>query len=217
MVYYTVMERQIDVVRQAFIRVIRSIAKRLNRFTGGRIHPNAVTLFSLVMHVPIAWLIIADYWLAAAGALFVFGLLDKLDGELARLQGRESANGMLLDSVTDRVKEVILYVGVAYVFVSTGESAWAVAAAVAALGCSLLTSYLNAMGDAIMAKHVAARQHSANKIFRSGIFAFEVRMAVLFVGLITGQLTAAVVVIALGAAYTACGRLVMVYGKLAES
>ncbi len=209
------MTEVIDVVRQAFIRVIRIIAKRLNQLTGGRIHPNAVTLFGLFMHVPIAWLIIADHWVLAACTLFVFGLLDKLDGELARLQGRESANGMLLDSVTDRVKEVILYVGVAYAFVASGESAWITASVAAALGCSLLTSYLNAMGDAIMAKHTKTNRHSANKAFRSGIFAFEVRMAVLFVGLLTGQLAAAVVIIALGAAYTALGRLVMVYGKLA--
>ncbi len=209
------MERLIDVVRQAFIRVIRVIAKGLNRITGGRLHPNTVTLFSLAMHVPIALLVVADYWIAAAATLFVFGLLDKLDGELARLQGRESPNGMLLDSVTDRVKEVILYTGVAYAFVAAGEPALVVAAASAALGCSILTSYLNAMGDAIMAKHVSAGEHSANKMFRSGIFSFEVRMAVLFLGLLTGQLAIAVVIIALGAAYTAFGRFVMVYGKLA--
>lgn len=209
------MTRLIDVIRQAFIRVIRIIARVLNKLTGGRLHPNAVTLLSLAMHVPIAWLIIADYWLAAGCALFVFGLLDKLDGELARLQKRESANGMLLDSVTDRVKEVILYVGVAYAFVAAGESALIAAAVAAALGCSLLTSYLNAMGDAIMARHVKTGEHSANKIFRSGIFAFEVRMTVLFLGLITGQLAVAIVVIALGAAYTALGRLMMVYGRLA--
>ena len=77
-----------------------------------------------------------------------------------------------------------------------------------------LTESFTEMGDAIMAKH-KTREHSANKAFRSGIFAFEVRMAVLFVGLLTGQLAVAVVVIALGAAYTALGRLVMVYGKLA--
>jgi CDP-diacylglycerol--glycerol-3-phosphate 3-phosphatidyltransferase len=205
----------IDFVRQIFIRAIRVIAKHLNRITKGRLHPNAVTLFGLAMHVPIALLIITNHWVAAACALFIFGLLDKLDGELARLQGRESANGMLLDSVTDRVKEVILYVGVAYVFVTSGEGALITAAVVAALGCSLLTSYLNAMGDAIMARHAQTREHSANKVFRSGIFAFEVRMAVLFVGLLTGQLAIAIVIITLGAAYTALGRLLMVYSKLA--
>lgn len=209
------MTRLIEVIRQTFIRAIRVIARLLNRLTKGRLHPNAVTLFGLAMHVPIALLIIANYWVLAACALFVFGLLDKLDGELARLQGRESVNGMLLDSVTDRVKEVILYVGVAYVFVTTGQSALITAAVAAALGCSLLTSYLNAMGDAIMARHTRTQGHSANKAFRSGIFAFEVRMAVLFVGLLTGQLAVAVVIIALGAAYTALGRLLMVYGKFA--
>lgn len=210
------MQKAIDVVRQAFIRVIARIAKGLNALTKGRLDPNAVTLFGLAMHVPIAWLIAVDYWIAAAVLLFVFGLFDKLDGELARLQNRVSAGGMLLDSVTDRVKEVVLYIGIAYSFVLTGESAFFVAAVAAALGCSLLTSYLNAMGDAVMAKYKASK-HATNKAFRSGIFAFEVRMAVLFIGLVTGQLTIAVAVIAVGAAYTAFGRLAMVYGKLADA
>lgn len=205
----------IDVVRQAFIRAISVIARRLNRLTGGRLSPNAVTIFSLVMHVPIAWLIIIDYWIAAACLLFFFGLFDKLDGELARLQGRASANGILLDSATDRLKEVILYTGIAYSFATAGENALVLAAVATALGCSLLTSYLNALGDAIMTKH-KTREHASNKAFRSGIFAYEVRMAVLFVGLLTGYLPAAVIVIAIGAAYTALGRFVLVYGKLAE-
>lgn len=167
------------------------------------------------MHVPVAWLIVADYWIAAAGLLFFFGLFDKLDGELARLQGRTSANGVLLDSATDRLKEVILYTGIAYSFATAGESALVLAAVATALGCSLLTSYLNALGDAIMAGR-KTREHVANKAFRSGIFAFEVRMTVLFLGLLTGYLPAAIVVIAVGAAYTALGRFIMVYGKLAE-
>ncbi len=205
----------IDVIRQAFIRAISAIARRLNQLTGGRLSPNAVTIFSLVMHVPIAWLVIADQWIIAACLLFFFGLFDKLDGELARLQGRSSGNGVLLDSATDRLKEVILYSGIAYTFAVAGESALMLAAVVTALGCSLLTSYLNAMGDAIMARH-KTREHAANKAFRSGIFAFEVRMAVLFIGLLTGYLPAAVIVIAVGAAYTALGRFVLVYSKLAE-
>jgi phosphatidylglycerophosphate synthase len=205
----------IDIVRQAFIRTISAIAKRVNRLTGGRLSPNAVTIFSLAVHIPIAWLIIADYWIAAACLLFFFGLFDKLDGELARLQGRSSANGILLDSATDRLNEVILYSGIAYAFAMAGESALVLAAVATALGCSLLTSYLNALGDAIMARH-KTREHAANKAFRSGIFAFEVRMAVLFIGLVTGYLPAAVIVIAIGAAYTALGRFVLVYSKLAE-
>lgn len=202
-------------MRQVFIRAISTIARRVNQLTGGRLSPNTVTIFSLVMHVPIAWLIIADYWVAAACLLFFFGLFDKLDGELARLQGRASANGVLLDSATDRLKEVILYAGIAYTFATAGESALVLAGVATALGCSLLTSYLNALGDAIMAKH-KTREHASNKAFRSGIFAYEVRMTVLFIGLLTGYLPAAVIIIAVGAAYTALGRFVLVYGKLAE-
>ena len=49
----------------------------------------------------------------AALLLAVFGLFDTLDGELARLQGTESPQGAFLDSVTDRMKEILVYVGLA--------------------------------------------------------------------------------------------------------
>lgn len=205
-----------DVVRQAGRRLMRVVARGLNAATGGKVHPNTVTLVGLVMHIPVALLIVSGDWVLAAILLFVFGLFDTLDGDLARLQGRESANGMLLDSVTDRVKEVILYVGITYAFVMDGNGALAVTVATAALGCSLLTSYLNAMGDAIMARH-KAREHSANMAFRGSLFPFEVRMLVLIVGLLAGNLVIAVAVLAIGAGYTALDRLIRVYRRLASS
>lgn len=209
------MEQGIDIARQAGRKLMRAVARGFNTLTGGKVSPNAVTLFGAAMHVPIAVLIARGDWVVAAVLLLVFGLFDTLDGDIARLQNRESANGMLLDTITDRVKEVALYTGVIYAFATTGEPSWLLAAAAAALGFSLMTGYLNAIGDAALAKYkVKADGHVINKAFRSGLFPFEIRMLVLIVGLLTGYLTIAVAVIALGAAWTALGRFVTVYGKL---
>ena len=58
------MKRVIDVVRQAIRRGVRVVAVGLNRFTKGALHPNMVTIFGLIMHLPIAYLIVVDQWIA---------------------------------------------------------------------------------------------------------------------------------------------------------
>lgn len=202
------MMKLIGVVRDTIRSWVHWLAPRLNNVTRGWISPNAITIFGLLAHIPIAFLIATgDYNILAAALLVIFGLFDTLDGEIARLQKSESPRGMLLDSATDRVKEALLYMGIAYYFTTAGGSAVLAAITIAALGGSMLTSYLNAMGDAIMAKH-KPRDHVANKAFRGGLLSFEVRMAVLMLGLLTGQLEIAVIAIAALAGYTALQRLI---------
>lgn len=193
--------------------VQRHVAPLVNRATGGHLHPDAVTVGSFLLHIPIAWLIATrhNYW--AALLLVIFGAMDALDGALARLQKRESARGMLLDSATDRMKEVLLYTGSAYAIIASTGRPYLAVWAVAACGCALLTSYMNAIGDAALARFSVGK-HTINKTFRGGLFPFQVRMAVLLLGLLSNRVPLAIIVIAVGAAYTALARLFMIIERL---
>lgn len=196
---------------RAFVRsVMHRFAVIFNRLSGGKLTPNMVTIIGLLMHVPIAWLMAMGHYWWAAGLLIIFGLLDTVDGELARLQQRESARGMLLDSVTDRMKEILLYIGGAYAIIHDTGRPYLAVWAVAAVGCSLLTSYVNAAGDSVAAKY-GAKKHAVNRAFRGGLMPFEVRMTVFVLGLLSGRIALAVIVIAIGAAYTALMRLAGVF------
>ena len=206
----------VDWIKQLVRSIVRVFAGILNRLTGGKLTPNSVTLFGLAMHIPVALLIATRHNLWAALLLVFFGLFDTLDGELARLQNRTSANGALLDSITDRMKEILLYSGAAYAIISNTGSPYLAVWAVAACGCSLLTSYVNAAGDVAMSK-VAAHEHATNKGFRGGLFPFEIRMVALILGLLTNHVLWAVILIAIGAAYTALSRLLRVLTKLSEA
>ena len=206
----------IETIKQAFRHAIRAIAIPLDKYSRHRLTPNMVTGFRFVMHVPIAWLIATQHNIWAAVLLVVFGLFDTLDGQLAQVQKRSSPAGMMLDSVTDRMKEVLLYIGASYAIIATTGRPYLAIWAVAALGCSMLTSYINASGDVVMARYKIA-QHTANKSFRGGLFPLEIRMTVLVVGLLSSRITLAVIVIALGATFTAFSRLAMVYGKLTDT
>ena len=84
-------------IRNGVRTFMQHVAVGLDKLSGGRISPDAVTLVGLVMHLPIAYLIATQHFYWAAGLLVVFGLFDSLDGALARLQHKASPAGMLLD------------------------------------------------------------------------------------------------------------------------
>lgn len=187
---------------------MHKVAVFLNAVTGGRLSPNGVTLIGLAMHVPIALLIAVESNIWAAILLIIFGLFDTLDGELARLQKRASNTGMLLDASTDRFKEVILYIGVAYALVQSSHPSLA-AWAVAACGASLCVSYVKAKGE-LAVKDSNLTPNQINRLFQDGLLRYEVRMAVLVIGLLTNTLVVATILIALLSAYTATDRLVRI-------
>lgn len=202
----------LDAIRNSVRKIMHLFAAGLNKLSGGKLTPNTVTMVGLLAHLPIAYLIATRHNLKAAALLVIFGLFDTLDGELARLQKRTSTTGMLLDSITDRAKEVMLYTGSAYV-ISVGERPLMVAWATAACGAALLVSYVNAWGEAVMTR-VNHKNHTTNKAFRIGFMTFEVRMVVIILGLLSNHIILAMVVIASLGALTALLRFVNITTRL---
>lgn len=206
------MMNPLDVARSHIRTIMRSVARGLHAVSKGKLTPNAITLFGFAMHIPIAYLIATgdNYW--AAGLLVVFGLFDALDGELARLQGKASSAGMVLDASTDRMKEVLLYTGVAYALAGTDHPRQAVWA-VAACGASLCVSYVKAKGETAV-RDSKLTPNQINRLFADGLMRFEIRMLVLIIGLLSGQVVIAVAIIAVTATITAFSRLIHIIHKL---
>lgn len=173
-------------IRKFAKQQMKKIAKWLDGVSNGRITPNQVTIASLLLHVPIFFAIVAEQYVLAALMLLVFGLMDSLDGELARIQGRASKAGMLLDASTDRMKESIVFVALAYRFALDYEPR-AVFAAVAAITGSFAVSYIKAKGEtALKGSNLHAQE--INRLFQSGLMRYEVRTAFLVVGLLFSNL-----------------------------
>jgi CDP-diacylglycerol--glycerol-3-phosphate 3-phosphatidyltransferase len=81
-----------------------------------------------------------------AGALiFVSGIADVMDGEVARATNVADARGAFLDSTLDRFTEFFAFAGLAYFF----ASGWTAVAVLVALGGSLLVSYTRARGESL--------------------------------------------------------------------
>lgn len=208
------MNGYIEDMKKRIRAVMRSVAEVMDWLSEGKLSPAMVTWFGFLMHLPIAIFIATGHNIWAAIFLIVFGLFDTLDGELARLQKRASVRGMLLDASTDRMKEVLLYTGAAYVLAHGSHPANA-AWAVLACGASLSVSYVKAKGEAAVASSEhKIPHHTLNRMFADGLLTFETRMAVLVVGLLFGLLLPAIIVIAVLASYTAFQRLIRISRQL---
>jgi CDP-diacylglycerol--glycerol-3-phosphate 3-phosphatidyltransferase len=200
----------VDQLRNRGKAVMTVVARGLNKATGGHLSPTAVTVVGFLMHFVIAWLIAQQHLLIGGLLLIFFGLFDALDGALARLQGSATAKGMFLDSVTDKMKEVLLYSAAGYALIASGHS-YAVVWAIVAGTSALLVSYTNAWGEVALQDR---KDHVRNQTFRTGLMTFDIRMLVLIIGLVCNQLLPVLVIIAIGSILTALSRLKFVLGKL---
>ncbi len=135
--------------------------------------PNAITLLGFGVSVVAAFLV-GSGWLLAGGIVFlVGGGLDLFDGALARLTGKESAFGALLDSVFDRLGEASLFVGMAVYGLRAGFDdlflSFFVTALLLALIFSQGVSYLRARGEGLGAFTKAGLMTRTERVIILGI------------------------------------------------
>lgn len=167
---------------------MHNLALVINDASNGKITPDIITNISLAAHFPIALLIAFDHPVSAGILLLIFGLFDVLDGELARIQKVASPKGMLLDAATDRIKETLLFTAIAYNLSQTQYSDWSFLA-VLALGGAMSVSYSKAKTEVALAVSGKEKDHhKLNRYLSEGIISFEVRMSIVFLGLIFNHL-----------------------------
>jgi len=117
-------------------------------FTRLGIHPNTFTTVSFILGGVAAWFAGTGLLRAASFFILLSGVMDTLDGSLARSSGKVTKFGALYDSVLDRYSEAIYLFGMAFYFVKEEYFFTTVAIAVA-LGGSLMVSYVRARAEAL--------------------------------------------------------------------
>jgi CDP-diacylglycerol--glycerol-3-phosphate 3-phosphatidyltransferase len=129
-----------DRMRVVFKGVLDPVGAFFNRLG---IFPNTMTLIGLAGTLVGAILLALGY-ITAGGVLIMFmGLVDSLDGTMARLRGMPSDFGAFVDSVTDRYSELAIYGGLLYHFLQKGDVVSILGIYLAASG-SVLVSYIRA-------------------------------------------------------------------------
>ena len=138
-------------LREALSKYVEMPGARLFQAIG--FTPNAITLLGFAVCVAAAYLA-SNGWLLAGGVVFlVGGGLDMFDGALARMSGKASPFGALMDSVFDRLGEAALFVGLgAYALQANFSESYLrfyVVALLLALIFSQGVSYLRARGEGL--------------------------------------------------------------------
>ena len=155
--------------------------------TGGKVTAVQITWIGVLAHIPIAYLIAKSNFYWAVPLLIIFGLLDSLDGAVARASKKASPAGMVLDAFTDRLKETLIHAPLVYFLASNGHTLLAVLPA-AALGIAISTNYLKAKAEvAYQVNHPGEKTlYEINTLFSDGALSFEVRTAVILIGMLIG-------------------------------
>ena len=202
--------------RAALSRYVELPGARFFRSLG--FSPNAITLLGFGICVVAAYLV-SSGWLLAGGIVFLAGAgLDLFDGALARMTGRASSFGALLDSVFDRLGEAGLFVGMAVFALQAGLNGefsdgflrFYIIVLLLALIFSQGVSYLRARGEGLGA------------FTRSGLMTRTERVIILGVGLVVDGVNGFSVMpwvlsaIALVSCFTLFQRMFTIRGQLRD-
>lgn len=182
----------------------------IERLCVGRVSPNFITAVSLVMCAlcgvaaatgHLAWAV----WLYVAG-----GILDVLDGRIARLDGKQTASGALFDSVSDRWSELFVFLGYAWYL---RETPWLLAA-FGAFGASMMVSYTRARAEGLGISLSGGMMQRAERIL---LVTAGTLIAAWYGGTAALPIVGSVMLIcALASAATAVGRWIIAFRILAE-
>jgi CDP-diacylglycerol--glycerol-3-phosphate 3-phosphatidyltransferase len=115
------------------------------------VRPYQLSLLSLAASVVTGWQILAGHRVVAGIALLVSGLCDVFDGSVARHRGQEKRSGAFLDSVLDRVSDMILFSCLFWALEADGKRLDA-ALALVTLIVSLSVSQIRAEAEAVGVK-----------------------------------------------------------------
>jgi CDP-diacylglycerol--glycerol-3-phosphate 3-phosphatidyltransferase len=165
---------------------------------------NSVTALGLILSVLTSYWVATDRHLPAAVVMVVAGLLDGLDGSLARASGLQTRFGAFWDSTLDRLSEAFIFLGLLVYFVGQGSSLGVILVYVSVVG-SLLVSYVRARAEALGIN------------CRTGFMTRFERVVVVVFGLVSGYLTLALALLAVLSVVTVFQRVYVVWLVCRES
>ncbi|MEA3295253.1 MAG: CDP-alcohol phosphatidyltransferase family protein [Euryarchaeota archaeon] len=173
---------------------VKPIARLFNK-----VNPNTMTILALVFCIGAGLYFAGGKPIAAGILLMIGGFFDILDGAVARENGRVTAFGGVLDSVSDRYADAAVFIGIMWggysAILPYIENDWVVSA-VALVG-SFLVSYSRARAEAAGTGKLAI-----------GVAERAERMILIILGAFTGMLNWAVLIVAVISHLTVLQRMI---------
>jgi CDP-diacylglycerol--glycerol-3-phosphate 3-phosphatidyltransferase len=169
------------------------------------VSPDAITFLALAVALAAGFFFAFGLIFQGGLTLVLSGFLDTLDGSVARLTGRSSASGALLDSTLDRYAEFSVFSGLLVYY----RQQW------------MFVFVLLALAGSVMVSYIKARAQSLGRVRTVGLMQRPERFVLLVAGSLANlpanlffpdypdmALSAAVILLAVLANATAIRRLV---------
>jgi len=173
-------------LRATVSRGLTPIGRGLERAGVG---PDGLTALGLALSVLTALLIASGHLVWAVVGLTASGLVDLLDGSVARTSGRASPRGAFFDSVADRVSDAVVFGGVAWYLGRDGGRGAVLALAAVAL--AMLISYERAKAEGLGYDARGGIMERAERMVLLGVgLAFDVLVPVLWIMIVLMAVTA---------------------------
>ena len=190
-------------VRQFMTMIIRPLV-------GLGVTPNTLTVVGLVLSILTASIIAQGLFLAGGLLVLFAGIFDMFDGALARALNASTTFGAFFDSTLDRYSESIILFGLLYHALQTPamqdrfwpfryEQSWTITLIFIAVVGSLMVSYAKARAEGLGIE------------CKTGLLARPERVVILAIGLLTGAVIWALVLLAVFSNVTAVERIVYVW------
>ncbi len=151
------------------------------------VRPNTATAVDLLLGMTASLLLILDHWLWSVVMIQVFGIFSCVDGEIARIQGRVSRIGDYLDTLTDRVTELLFVGALVYSLADRLDKPRAFGAGLALLGgIFLLTTSSEKFRSAYHLNYPKRKLEGLFGLFCAGS---DSRLLMLSIGLVVATVT----------------------------
>jgi CDP-diacylglycerol--glycerol-3-phosphate 3-phosphatidyltransferase len=149
---------------------MHSLAEPVGRIVGKTgVSPNTLTLFGFCINFGVAWLISQGHFVYGGILILAAGIFDLLDGAVARMTGKVTKFGALLDSTLDRYSEGVVLFGLLWYYASQ-------LSVVYKTECLLI--FATIVGS-ILVSYVRARAEGLNLDAEVGIFRRTMRIGIL--------------------------------------
>ena len=181
--------------REALSGLYRIIGTGLARLG---LTPNAVTVLGVAGSAVAAAFVVRERFFVGGLVLIGAGLLDFADGAVAKATGRSTLFGAFLDSIADRISDLLILSALVWALLQRGDELPA-GLAIAALGLAQLTSYIRAKAE------------SLGLDCKVGILERAERVIIVIAGLVFGFIEIALGVLVLLGTVTVVQRLVHVW------
>lgn len=182
-------------IKEKFLNLFIPISRFLSK---KKVSPNLISFLGALTSFFAGFLFYLGQTLLAGLSVILSGFTDIIDGQVAKLSGKETRFGGVLDSSLDRYSEIFIYIGISFFFFKRGDTLTFFATIIALLG-SMLISY------------VKARAEGAGIPLKGGFFQRAERFFLISSGGILGVeiLKVFMYIIALVSHITAIQRIVM--------